>query len=105
MNEKLTRRDLLVGAAAAVTSLAVEARGAQIPNVTTPITAQTEVGGPANGTILPLTSTSGVFIPPRGRITHEGTIEIERTLVHRARIAGATLSQCHLRPRKVREST
>lgn len=67
MTEKLTRRDLLVGAAATVTSLAVDVHGAQLPNATAPVVARNEVGGAANGTILPLTSTSGVFIPPRGR--------------------------------------
>lgn len=63
MTRDLSRRDMLKGTAATLSYLAVEGlplRGAAVPF-------RAGVPGPANGTILPLTSTSGVFIPPRGR--------------------------------------
>ncbi len=67
MKKGLSRRDLLKGAAATISYLAVERlplEGAEVPaaaRVSTPLRA------PKNGTILPLNSTSDVFIPPRGR--------------------------------------
>ncbi|HEV2206407.1 MAG TPA: hypothetical protein VGR36_07700, partial [Candidatus Acidoferrales bacterium] len=74
MKERFSRRDLLKTGLAAGTSALVLAGGteASIPGVKkageTPAqadpAAQTPV--PADGTILPLTSTSDVYIPPKG---------------------------------------
>ncbi len=63
MKKGITRRDMLKGTAATLSYLAVEGvplRGSDLP-------LRAIARGQADGTILPLTSTSGVFIPPRGR--------------------------------------
>jgi hypothetical protein len=64
MKDKLSRRDLLKGAAATISYMAIEglpARGAGAA-----MASGVAGSGAANGTILPLHSTSGVFTPPRG---------------------------------------
>ncbi len=69
MAKRLSRRDLLKGAAATISYLAVEGLPLQAqpapPGRSGP--AEPRTGGPKDGTILPLDSTSDVFIPPRGR--------------------------------------
>ncbi|HVA84858.1 MAG TPA: hypothetical protein VNF73_00925 [Candidatus Saccharimonadales bacterium] len=62
MDEQLSRRELLKTAAATLSYLAVD--GSSPAQAQTPL--RTGVSDPANGAILPLDSTSGVFIPPRG---------------------------------------
>ena len=64
MPSRISRRTLLkavgaTGATAIVAAQAIEQAAASSPQVASPI--------PADGTILPLTSTSAVFVPPRGR--------------------------------------
>lgn len=65
MSNEFTRRDVLKGAAATVSYLAVEglpahAEANQLPGGVT-------TGDPPNGTIVPLNCTSNVILPPPGR--------------------------------------
>jgi hypothetical protein len=64
MGKRLSRRTLLkTGLAAGVSSL-VPVNSQALPLVSKP--SVTDTRSPADGSILPLTSTSGVYIPPRG---------------------------------------
>lgn len=69
MSNEFTRRDLMKGAAATVSYLAIDggaARAAALPAGSAAGAAAT-VGDPPNGTVLPLNCTSGVILPPPGR--------------------------------------
>lgn len=65
MSSEFSRRDLLKGAAATATYIAVD--GLPASASASPVAAETEEGKPANGTILALNCTSGVILPPPGR--------------------------------------
>lgn len=72
MRERVSRRDLLktglaAGASSLVWSNADPLDGTATPPVDGPSGAETRGVGPSDGSILPLTSTSDVYIPPRGR--------------------------------------
>jgi hypothetical protein len=65
MKNKLSRRDMLKGTAAATAYLAVEGLPAHAAGAAT--AAGAPAGDPPNGAILPLNCTSGVILPPPGR--------------------------------------
>lgn len=65
MSNEFTRRDLLKGAAATVSSLAVE--GLPVAATAQAVSGGAEGGNPPNGTIVPLNCTSRVILPPPGR--------------------------------------
>lgn len=69
MADELTRRDLMKGAVATVSSMALEGVTG-LPAQAAPLGAPgagASVGDPPDGTILPLNCTSGVILPPPGR--------------------------------------
>src|SRR5512135_2327120 len=63
MSGKITRRDLLKGAAAASASLVPVGAAGALPKATP----GSPSAIPPSGNVIPLTSTSDVFTPPRGR--------------------------------------
>lgn len=69
MSDELTRRDLMKGAAAAVSYAALDGVTGVAAEAAPPggAGAGARVGDPPNGTILPLNCTSGVILPPPGR--------------------------------------
>ncbi len=67
MNDKLSRRDILKGAAATASYLAVEGVVAGGAEAAATVPLAIRGGDPPNGTILPLNCTSGVILPPPGR--------------------------------------
>jgi hypothetical protein len=64
VDEKISRRKLLKGAAAAGVGALIPSGTAQAGRVTSP---PGEGSAPSSDRILPLTSTSDVYTPPRGR--------------------------------------